>query len=288
MSEWILKYLTPSMSVKTAIKLFLTIVLVVAGWDMANSFFKDNGVPDYIGHSLWVMLCFCASVIAIEAVFCAYEAIKKKLQTWQVTRESELEKVRKRELDKAKKIEDEEVFRRKVNLTFLHLDKASQKLLRELFERGNIALTWNEHPTNELHKMRFINCIGDVNGKKKIYELNPILNEYLSHERENNIAELSRTLDENSKQFLRIFFDKVIPFGVSGQEIWMNSLAYKSHEIMLQLKAIQKHDDTFILSSNFQLQLIRDGHFDICYRTKVTLDPHLIEAYIPTRIGPKI
>lgn len=94
-------------------------------------------------------------------------------------------------------------------------------------------------------------------------------------------------LDDSSRQFLRIFFDEVVPFGTSEQENWMDSLVYESHEKMVRVKAIDKNKFTFILSSDFKDKLIRDGHFKTCYRTEVTLDPSHIHFDPVTTVEPK-
>lgn len=287
MPEWVLKFITAITTIKTALKLLLTVVLIVISWPIVNSFLEINGIPDNIGDFLLSLSCFSVAVIAIDIAYVLFGRINKIYQNWKVTRDYNLDKLRNQELEEAKKYEEDEAFRSKVNLTFPHLDKASQKLLRELFEKENMALVWNENPTYELHKKHFMRHIGDANGKKKIYELNPILKEYLSNEKESNITELSRHLDEDCKQFLRIFFDGIPPFGVSEQEMWMDSLVYISHEKMVPLKAVKKTDYTFNLSSDFKSKLISDGHFNTCHRTEVTLDPSRIAAYIPTKFGPK-
>tara|TARA_R110001583_G_scaffold47710_2_gene149370 strand:- start:2322 stop:3275 length:954 start_codon:yes stop_codon:yes gene_type:complete len=287
MPEWILKFLTAIPTTKTALKLLLAVVLTVFGWGAVNPFFKASGIPsDWIPFLLSLTI-FSIAVIVTEAAYKVSIAIKmlgKYLIDTHIKKRDKLQQQEKARVTECEKVNS---FRKELNLTFPHLDRASQKKLFWLYEVGDEALVWNKNPTYELNRKGLIRYIGDASGEKKIYELNPIVRDYLSEHFSKQKAALSKELDDNSRRFLRIFFDEVVPFGTSEQEKWMDSLVYESHEKMVRIKAIDKNQFTFILSSDFKDKLIRDGHFKTCYRTEVTLEPSHIHALVVITIGPK-
>jgi succinate dehydrogenase flavin-adding protein (antitoxin of CptAB toxin-antitoxin module) len=282
MPEWVLKFVTAIPTAKTAFKLLLTVLLIVLGWSIATSFLKEKGIPNEMIPFLLTLMSFSIAVIVLESFYKVYGAICKWAKYWINIYSQKKEQARQLELANITKYKEATEFRNKVALTFPYLDQASQRLLIRLFKSVNEALEWLIHPTIELHREGFIKQIGKASYQRGIYELDPIVREYLtqylSEKKEKNLTVFSKELDDNSKQFLRIFFDELVPFGILEQEIWMERRAYNSRHEMLRIEAIEQIDYTFILSSDFKEHLIRDGHFKNCYRTEVTLEPSCIHA----------
>jgi hypothetical protein len=276
MQEWILKFITAITTAKTAFILLFTVVLIVFGWNMTLPFFIEKGVPNDMAPFLLTLTSFSIAVIALDIVYKVYGAINKWRKYWIDTYNQKREQVRQQEIAKITKYEETRRFRNKVDLTFPYLDKPSQKLLHRLFERGNDALVWSKNPTFDLHHKGFIIHIGEASGNQRLYELAPIVREYLapriSKKKVEDLTAFSKDLDGNSREFLRVFFDEIIPFGIPEQEKMMDALVYHSMHRMVLIKAIEQIDYIFILSSEFKEQLIRDGHFKTCYRIEVTLD----------------
>ncbi len=283
MPEWIIKFLTAIPTSKTALKLLLTVALIVFGWGAFSPFFEASGIPSDWIPFLLSLTSFSIAVIVTEAVYMVSIAIKVLGKNWLDTHIKKRDKLRQQEKARVAEHEKDNSFRKELNIMFPHLDSASQKMLFLLYDEGNVALVWNKNPTYELNRKGLIRYIGDASGEKYIYELNPIVRDYLSEHFSKQKAALSKELDDNSRQFLRIFFDEVVPFGTSEQEKWMDSLVYVSHEKMVRIGAIEKNKFTFILSSDFKDMLIRNGHFKTCYRTEVTLEGSHIRRYIVTK-----
>ncbi|MEZ8375356.1 hypothetical protein AB6C91_13655 [Vibrio cyclitrophicus] len=97
-------------------------------------------------------------------------------------------------------------------------------------------------------------------------------------EREKTLTSFSRDLKDEGKEFLRIFFDEVIPFGVPDKEDWMPYNVFHMGERMVSLGLVKEEGYTFTLPEDTKQRLIEDKHFEECYRNFAELDASNIEA----------
>ncbi|EPS3428944.1 hypothetical protein ACVD55_000328 [Vibrio alginolyticus] len=275
MPEWILKLVTAITSVKTALKLFVFVLLLVFFWSFTSAFMASKGLPsEYIPYIL-MLTAYSLSHISIELLYW--------LKSWNKSRKDKNEESRLHEQaqEAAKKEAQDKAlaFRREVESTLPHLDRTQLSLLEKMLTES-VSLERNRDPALHFQNIGYIRVIGRKSFSESVYELHPTVRErlthYLAEERKKTIINFSNNLKDNEKEFLRIFFDEEIPFGVAEQEEKMPSNVYSAKYNMVNLRVIDEEGFTFTLPKDTKKQLIHDKHFETCYRDFAELDGHLI------------
>ncbi|MGR5208850.1 hypothetical protein [Vibrio sp. PNB23_22_7] len=277
MPEWILKLVTAVTSVKTALKLFVFVLLLVFLWSFTSAFMASKGLPsEYIPYIL-MLTAYSLSHLSIELLYW--------LKSWNKRRQDKNEESLQQEQaqEAAKKEAQSKVlaFRREVESTLPHLDKIQFSLLKRMLTES-VSLESTKSPALHFHKIGYIMPIGRKSYSESVYELHPIvrdcLTNYLAEERKKTLIAFSSNLKDKEKEFLRIFFEQEIPFGVPEKEGKMPFDVYSGKYNMVNLGVIEEEDFSFTLPEDTKERLIEDNHFEVCYRNLAELDGHLILA----------
>ncbi|MDP2576024.1 hypothetical protein Q8W40_27885 [Vibrio penaeicida] len=284
MPEWILKLVTAVTSVKTALKLFVFVLLLVFFWSFTSAFMASKGLPsEYIPYIL-MLTAYSLSHLSIELLYW--------LKSWNKRRQDKNEESLQQEQaqEVAKKEAQSKVlaFRREVESTLPHLNRTEFSLLKKMLTES-ISLERNRDPALHFHNIGYISVIGRKSFRENVYELHPIvrdcLTNYLAEERKNTLIAFSSALKDKEKEFLRIFFEKEIPFGVPEQEEMMPANVYSGKYSMVNLGIIDEEGYSFILPEDTKERLIEDNHFEVCYRNLAELDGHLILSPLARSVG---
>lgn len=171
--------------------------------------------------------------------------------------------------------------KREIEAAIPHLDNVDLSLLKKMLTE-TVSLKRGKKPADYLEKVGFIREIGHKNASESVYELHPtarkLLINHLEEEREKTLTSFSRDLKDEDKEFLRIFFDEVIPFGVPEKEDRMPYNVFHMGEHMVSLGLVKEEGYTFTLPEDTKQRLIEDKHFEECYRSLAELDASYIEA----------
>lgn len=284
MPEWILKLVAAVTSVKTALKLFVFVLFLVFFWSFSSAFIASKGLPsEYIPYIL-MLTAYSLSHLSIELLHW--------LKSWNKRRRDKNEdSLQKEQAQEAAEIEAQSellAFKREVESTLPHLDRAEFSLLKRMLTES-ISLEKNREPALHFHNIGYIRAIGRKSFFENVYELHPIvqdcLTNYLAEERKNTLITFSNNLKDKEKEFLRIFFEKEIPFGVPEQEERMPYDVYSGRYSMVNLGVIDEESYSFTLPEDTKERLIEDNHFEVCYRNLAELDCHLILSPLSRGVG---
>lgn len=284
MPEWILKLVTAVTSVKTALKLFVFVLFLVFFWSFTSAFMASKGLPSEYTPYILMLTAYSLSHLSIDLLYW--------LKSWNKRRQDKNEESlqQEQEQEAAKKEAQSKVlaFRREVESTLPHLDRTEFSLLKRMLTES-VSLERNRKPALHFHNIGYIRAIGRKSFSENVYELHPIvrgcLTNYLAEERKNTLIAFSSSLKEKEKEFLRIFFEKEIPFGVPEQEEKMPYDVYSGKYSMVNLGIIDEEGYSFILPEDTKERLIEDNHFEVCYRNLAELDGHLILAPLTRGAG---
>ncbi|EIV8469580.1 hypothetical protein WMQ48_18720 [Vibrio cidicii] len=94
--------------------------------------------------------------------------------------------------------------------------------------------------------------------------------------RADKISLISSNLSHREVNVLRIFFEKNIPFGVSGTVAIPSELCLALNQLLDSGFIDKAGSDTYLLPEDTKNRLLIDKHFEKCYRTEVILDPSLM------------
>lgn len=171
--------------------------------------------------------------------------------------------------------------KREIKASIPHLDNVELSLLTKMLTE-TVSLKRKKKPADHLEKVGLIREVGHKNASESVYELSPAAREslmnYLEGKREKTLTRFSCDLKDEGKEFLRIFFDEVIPFGVPEKEDRMPSNVFEMGKKMVSLELVKKEGYTFTLPEDTKQRLIEDKHFEECYRNLAELDASYIEA----------
>ncbi|WP_394251658.1 hypothetical protein [Vibrio profundi] len=277
MPEWILKLVTAVTSVKTALKLFVFVLLLVFFWSFTSAFMASKRLPsEYIPYIL-MLTAYSLSHLSIELLYW--------LKSWNKRRQDKNEESlqQKQAQEAARKEAKSKVsaFRREVESTLPHLDRTEFSLLKRMLSES-VSLERNRDPALHFHNIGYIRAIGRKSFSENVYELHPIvrdcLTNYLEEERKKTLIAFSNDLKDEEKEFLRIFFEQEIPFGVPEQEEKMPSNVFNAKYNMVRTEIINEEGYSFTLPEDTKERLIEDNHFEVCYRNLAELDGHYILA----------
>lgn len=281
MWDSILKYLSNIVSVKTAIKWGVFVLIVTACWQELNYLFALRDIPIEYAHILTFLASSALSYLLVEIAYRLGNFVGNK----------HTERKEKRE---QKRIKDHEakVLNNRFNATLQHFDGAQLNILKKLLREESVY-SWRNEKISNFQNSNFIQPIAKLNSRELVYRLNPQIRDsllnYLSQVRQTVIESTSRSLEENEYQLLRVFFEEIVPFGVDEDEKWMPAQVYSTRFKLINSELIVSDEsddtDTLKITSDFKERLILDGHFDRCYREEVSLRRDLIEAPTAYRVS---
>ena len=275
MPEWILKLVIAVTSVKTALKLFVFVLFLVFFWSLTSAFMISKELPsEYIPYIL-MLIAYSLTHLSLELLYWLKSRNKHKQD-----KNKKLLLHKQAQADAKKEAESKVLaFKREVESTIPHLDRVQFSLLKRMLTES-VSLDRQKSPALHFQKVGYIRAIGRKSFSESVYELHPTvrvcMTNYLAEERKKTLTSFSNDLkdEDKDKEFLRIFFNEVIPFGVPEQKEKMPFNVFNTKYNMVSLRIIDEEGYTFTLPEDTKERLIEDKHFETCYRDLAELNGH--------------
>ncbi|EGR0307311.1 hypothetical protein NV115_004221 [Vibrio alginolyticus] len=231
MQEWLMKLFSSIMSLKTAFIAVVTIILAITNWQAAEAFVISKGVPSAFAQFFILMGAYGAAHIIVELGIYA----KTRWVNWrQETREASEQKA-KRKADIANREAELDLFKATARKAIPYLPSRHIEILMELHEEEHVPYNQFKEGIPNLLKLNYIQAVSLINKEHYLFKINPevfeVVDSYLKKQREELLDKFCEELSDNDMEFLRIFFDKEIPFGVPNTEM-MPAAVYRGGEAM--------------------------------------------------------
>lgn len=288
MQEWLMKVFSSNISTKTVSIALITIILSITNWQTADALIISKGVPSTLAPFFILMGAYGLAHIIVELVmYC-----KGRLVKWCKDNKETSERTAKKESDIANQKHALTVFQTTARKAIPHLPSRQIEILMELHEKENVQYhRYNKDGISNLIKLNYIYAVSLVNEKDYLFALNPdvfeVVDSYLKKQREELLVKFCEELTDNDIEFLRIFFDEKIPFGVPETEM-MQALVWRSGEAMLRKGVLKSYDKkgnqrnnthtVFELVADTEKKLQELKGFGNSYRQEVKLALNLIFA----------
>ncbi|WP_154139787.1 hypothetical protein [Photobacterium damselae] len=286
MQEWLMKIFSSIISTKTASIALITIILAITSWQAADAFIMSEGVPSTLAPFFILMGAYgLAHIIVGLVIYCKDRFIK-----WCKDNKEASERTAKKESDIADQKHALEVFQATARKAIPHLPSRQIEILIELHEKEHVQYhKYNKDGISNLLKLNYIYAVSLVNEKDYLFAINPdvfeVVDSYLKKQRDELLVKFCEELTDNDIEFLRIFFDEKIPFGVPETEM-MQALVWRSGKAMLRKGVLKSYDKKESQRNNTHIvfQLVADTEkklqelkgFNNSYRQEAELALNLI------------
>ncbi|EOB3570641.1 hypothetical protein ACHELH_003284 [Vibrio vulnificus] len=285
MQEWLMKVFSSIISTKTASIALITIFCAITSWQFADAFIISKGVPSTFAPFFILIGAYgLAHIIVGLVMYCKGRFVK-----WCKDNKEASERTAKNESDKANKKHVLEVFQATARNTIPHLPSRQIEILMELHEEEHVQYHRNNKDISNLLKLNYIHTVSLVNEKDYLFAISPdvfqVVDSYLKEQREQLLVKFCEELTDNDIEFLRIFFDEKIPFGVPETEM-MQALVWRSGEAMLRKGVLKRNDKkrsqgynthtVFELVADTEKKLQELKGFGSSYRQEAELDLSLL------------
>ncbi len=285
MQEWLMKVFSSITSTKTASIALITIILAITSWRTADAFIISKGVPSTLAPFFILMGAYGLAHIIVElAMHCKGRFVK-----WCKGHKEASEQTAKKESDIASQKHVLEVFQATARETIPHLPSRQIDILMELHEKKHVQYHRNNKDISNLLKLNYIHTGSLVNEKDYLFTISPdifqVVDSYLKKQREQLLVKFCEELTDNDIEFLRIFFDEKIPFGVPETEM-MQDLVWRSGEAMHRKGVLKRNDKkrsqgynthtVFELVADTEKKLQELKGFGSSYRQEAELDLRLV------------
>ncbi|KAE8178090.1 hypothetical protein [Photobacterium carnosum] len=287
MQEWLMKVFSSIISTKTALIALITIILAITSWQTFDAFIISKGVPSTLA-PLFILICTSGLAhIIVELVMYFKGGIVKWCKDTS-------ERSAKKESDIAKQKHALAVWKTAARKAIPHLPCRQIEILMKLHEEKYVQYhRYNKDGISNLIKLNYIYEVSLINENDYLFAIYPevfeVVDSYLKKQREELLVKFCEELTDNDIEFLKIFFDEKIPFGVPDTEI-MQALVWSSGEAMITKGIIKSHykkkkqregNDTHIMlalvvDANNKLQELKG--FGNSYRQEAELDLNLISV----------
>lgn len=242
MQEWLTKIFSSIISTKTASIALITIILAITSWQTADAFIISKGAPSTLAPFFILMGAYGLAHIIVELVmYCKGRFVK-----WCKDNKEASERTAKKESDIANQKHVLEAFQATARKAIPHLPSRQIKILMELHEKEHVQYhRHNKDGISNLIKLNYIYAVSLVNEKDYLFAISPdvfeVVDSYLKKQREELLVKFCEELTDNDIEFLRIFFDEKVPFGVPETEM-MQALVWRSGEAMLRKGILRSYD----------------------------------------------
>lgn len=285
MQEWLMKVFFSINSAKAASIALITIILAITSWQTADAFIISQGVPSTFAPCFIVGGAFVLAFNIVELVMYG----KGRFVEYCKDNKETSERTAKKESDIANKKHALEVFQATARSAIPHLPSRQIDILMELHEEEHVQYHRNNKDISNLLKLNYIYTVSLVNEKDYLFAISPdvfeVVDSYLKKQREELLVKFCEELTDNDIEFLRIFFDEKIPFGVPETEM-MQALVWRSGEAMLRKGVLKSNDKkrsqrynthtVFELVADTEKKLQELKGFGSSYRQEVELDLSLL------------
>ncbi|MEZ8880511.1 hypothetical protein AB6E09_15935 [Vibrio lentus] len=286
MQEWLMKVFSSIISTKTASIALVTIILAITSWQTADAFIISKGVPSAFAQFFILMGAYGLAHIIVELVmYCKCRIVK-----WCKDNKEVSEQTAKRESDIANQKHALATFQATARKAIPHLPSRQIEILMELHEDEHVQYhRYNKDGISNLLKLNYIYVVSLVNEKDYLFTISPdvfeVVDSYLKKQREELLAKFCEELTDNDIEFLRIFFDEKIPFGVPETEM-MQAQVWRSGEAMRYRGVLKSYDKkgsqrnnthtVFELAADIEKKLQESRGFGSSYRQEAELALNLI------------
>lgn len=285
MQEWLMKVFSFIISTKTASIALIALFLAITSWQTADAFITSKGVPSTLAPFFIWMGAYGLAYIIVELVMYCKDCFVK----WCKDNKEASERTAKKESDKANKKHVLEVFQATARNTIPHLPSRQIEILMELHEEEHVQYHRNNKDISNLLKLDYIHTVSLVNEKDYLFAISSdifqVVDSYLKKQREQLLVKFCEELTDNDIEFLRIFFDEKIPFGVPETEM-MQALVWRSGEAMLSKGVLKSNGKkrsqgynthtVFELVADTEKKLQELKGFGSSYRQEAELDLRLV------------
>lgn len=288
MQEWLMKVFFSINSAKTASIVLIAIILAITSWQTADEFIISQGVLSTFAPYFIVGGAFGLAYVIVDLVMYG----KGRFVKWCKDNKEASERTAKKESDKANQKHALEVFQATARKTIPYLPSSQIKILMKLHEEKYVQYhnhSYKKDGISNLLKLNYIYKVSLVNEENYLFAISPdvfeVVDSYLKKQREELLVKFCEELTDNDIEFLRIFFDEKIPFGVPETEI-MQSLVWSSGEAMLRKGVIKSYDKKGSPRNNTHIvyELVADTEkklqelkgFGSSYRQEAELDLSLL------------
>lgn len=272
MPEWILKIVGEVKSTRSAFIILLFCLYLGVIWRDGYSYLIGRGIPDDFILYILVLMSVCVSYLSVEIFTKIFEIIQSK---------------RRKTLEKNKQDNEHEIFVEKVEKSIPSFPNNQLSILISLLDSENTLE--EKGGVNYLAEQGYIRRLHRVSRNSSVFEISStvadILKKYLKRKRISLIRGFIESITPEEKEFLSVFFEQEIPFGVPESEIMMVPAIYKSGVEMvgrgvLSFNDEKFSDDSFQLPEDVSVALVSHVFDAPPVRHTVKLDPaYIISTY---------
>lgn len=279
MQEWLMKVLLSIVSTKTASIALIAIILAITSWRTTSAIIMSKDIPSTLVALFICIGAYGLAYIIVELVmYCKGCFIKWCKDT------------AKKKSDIARQEQALVIFQANARKAIPHLPSRQIKILMDLYEEEHVQYhRYDKDGISNLIKLNYIYEVSLVNEKDYLFAIHPdvfdVVDSYFKKQREVLLVKFCEELTDNDIEFLRIFFDEQIPFGVPGTEM-MRGLVWKAGEAMLSKGILKSYGmkGSQLNNTHIGFELVADTEkklhelkgFGNSYRQNAELDLNLL------------
>lgn len=161
------------MTPKLAVKIILTLTLILSCWDYYEAVIADKSVISWVAQSIYFLVCFAVSVLFIEVLLVMWRSVSNAISK----RAKEVEKRAEQESEISR-------FKQKIEVIVPALEGYKYKILRDIFESEAGYLQYHNYHASGIGHLEYHHLIIrevniDIAGNVSTYSLHPLVREYL-------------------------------------------------------------------------------------------------------------